>query len=228
MIIIELENVSKSFKGGVLFDSINLTIKKGGIYGFIGPNGSGKTVLFKMICGFIFPDEGRIIVNNQEIGNSKNRFPKDIGIILERPGYIASKTGFENLKDLSLIKNRISDSTIKKSMEIIGLDPNSKQKVKNFSLGMKQKLAISQAIMENPEILIMDEPFNALDEYSVNITRKLLKSLKAEGKTILLTSHNNDDINSLCDYVFRINNNKIEQINVERDKMNRLVQKTKI
>lgn len=216
MSIIELENVSKSFKGVILFESIKMNIEKGKIYGFVGPNGSGKSVLFKMICGFIFPEEGTIFVNNQEIGNSKNRFPKNVGIILESPGYIANKTGFENLKDLSLIRNKISDSTIKKTMEIVGLNPDSKQKVKNYSLGMKQKLAIVQAIMEDQEILILDEPFNALDENSVNKTRSLLRSLKTEGKTILLTSHNNDDINSLCDYVFRINNKKIEQIKEEK------------
>ena len=216
MSIIELKNVSKSFKGVILFESLNLSIDKGKIYGFVGPNGSGKSVLFKMICGFIFPEEGTIFVNNQEIGNSKNRFPKNVGIILENPGYIANKSGFENLKDLSLIRNKISDSTIKKTMEVVGLKPDSKQSVKNYSLGMKQKLAIAQAIMENQDILIMDEPFNALDEDSVIKTRSLLRSLKAEGKTILLTSHNNDDINSLCDYVFRINNRKIEQIYEER------------
>ncbi|ARJ37747.1 multidrug ABC transporter ATP-binding protein [Sporosarcina ureae] len=212
MSIIELENVSKSFKGVMIFESIKLNIDKGKIYGFVGSNGSGKSVLFKMICGFIFPEEGTIFVNNQEIGNSKNRFPKNVGIILESPGYIANKSGFENLKDLSLIRNKISDSTIKKTMEIVGLNSDSKQKVKNYSLGMKQKLAIVQAIMEDQEILILDEPFNALDENSVTKTRNLLRSLKAEGKTILLTSHNNDDINSLCDYVFRINNKKIEQV----------------
>lgn len=212
MSIIELENVSKSFNGVILFECVNLNINKGNIYGFVGPNGSGKSVLFKMVCGFIFPDGGSISVNGTEIGNNKNRFPENVGIILEKPGYIANKSGFENLKDLSLIRNKISDSMIRKTMKLAGLNPDSKQKVKNYSLGMKQKLAIVQAIMEDQKIIILDEPFNALDEDSVNKTRHLLRSLKDEGKTILLTSHNNEDIYSLCDYVFRINSKKIEQI----------------
>ena len=211
MSIISLKNVSKSYKGLTLFENIDLNVEKGRIYGIVGPNGSGKSVLFKMICGFVFPDEGTIIVNGVEIGKSK-RFPENIGIIIDRPGYIPNKTGFQNLKELAMIRGKISDEKIFETMEIVGLQPTAKQKVKHYSLGMKQKLAIAQAIMEDQQILILDEPFNALDAESVNKIRRLLLAFKNEGRTILLTSHNQEDIDILCDYVFRINNYKLEPI----------------
>lgn len=211
MSIISLKNVSKSYKGLTLFENIDLNVEKERIYGIVGPNGSGKSVLFKMICGFVFPDEGTIIVNGVEIGKSK-RFPENIGIIIDRPGYIPNKTGFQNLKELAMIRGKISDEKIFETMEMVGLQPTAKQKVKHYSLGMKQKLAIAQAIMEDQQILILDEPFNALDAESVNKIRRLLLAFKNEGRTILLTSHNQEDIDILCDYVFRINNCKLEPI----------------
>jgi ABC-2 type transport system ATP-binding protein len=211
MTIISLKDVSKTYKGLTLFDGVNLNVEKGKIYGIVGPNGSGKSVLFKMICGFVFPDHGAIFVEGKEIGKSK-RFPENFGIIIDRPGYIATKTGFQNLKELSLIRGKINDEKIVKTMEMVGLQPKAKQKVKNYSLGMKQKLAIAQAIMEDQQMLILDEAFNALDADSVERIRNLLLSFKDEGRTILLTSHNQEDINILCDHVFRINKYKLEQV----------------
>lgn len=164
-----------------------------------------------MICGFVFPDEGNIFVEDTEIGKSK-RFPDNFGIIIDRPGYIPNKTGFQNLKELALIKGKIDDARISEAMEIVGLQPNAKQKVKNYSLGMKQKLAIAQAFMEDQQVLILDEPFNALDAGSVERIRKLLLSFKDEGRTILITSHNQEDIRVLCDYVYRINDTKLEAV----------------
>ncbi|PAF36234.1 multidrug ABC transporter ATP-binding protein [Terribacillus saccharophilus] len=208
MTIISIKDVSKSFKGNVLFENINLDIRKGQIYGFVGPNGSGKSVLFKMICGFIFPDSGEISIDGLEIGKDK-RFPENFGVIIDRPGYIASKTGFENLKELAMIRGNISDKEVVETMEMVGLDAQSSQKTKNYSLGMKQKLAICQAIMEKQEVLVLDEPFNALDVDSVKKVRDLLLRFKEEGRTILLTSHNQDDI-KICDEVYRINRSKLE------------------
>ncbi|MGX4667947.1 ABC transporter ATP-binding protein [Cerasibacillus sp. JNUCC 74] len=210
MAIIELKNVNKGYNGISLFKSVNLNIHEGMIYGFVGPNGSGKSVLFKMICGFVFPDQGLIYVNGKELDKGKNRFPQNIGLIIDRPGFIANKTGFDNLKNLSIIKNKITDKEIITTMEMVGLQPEAKQKVKNYSLGMKQKLAFAQAIMEDQDILVLDEPFNGLDEDSVVKTRAILKTLKEKGKTILLTSHNREDINILCDKVFKINGSKLE------------------
>lgn len=206
---IQLNQVSKSFKGVTIFENMNFAVEKGKIYGIIGPNGSGKSVLFKLICGFIFPDHGSVIVDGEELGTNK-RFPNNFGIIIDRPGYIAGKTGFDNLKALALIRNKINDDKIKKTMKMVGLNPESTQKVKHYSLGMKQKLALAQAIMEDQQTLILDEPFNALDAESVENIRNLLRKFKQEGRTILLTSHNQEDIDILCDEVYRINHFKLD------------------
>ncbi|WP_074033561.1 ATP-binding cassette domain-containing protein [Exiguobacterium sp. AT1b] len=209
--VIELKNVTKSYKGNLLFDAVDLTVPQGRIVGIVGPNGSGKSVLFKMMCGFVFPDHGEVYVEEKQIGKEK-RFPEGVGMIIDRPGYIANKTGFENLKELAQIQNQIDEETIRKTMLILGLNPDNSQKVKNYSLGMKQKLAIAQAIMENQHILILDEAFNALDHDSVESLRELLLAFREEGKTILMTSHNQEDIDYLCEDVYRINRGKLEKI----------------
>lgn len=211
MSLIEINQVNKSLKGFMIFENLNFNVEKGKTYGIIGPNGSGKSVLFKLICGFMFPDSGKIIVKGEELGTNK-RFPSNFGIIIDRPGYIAGKTGFENLKALAMINNKINDERIKLTMQLLGLQPDAKQKVKNYSLGMKQKLAIAQAIMEDQQTLILDEPFNALDEDSLRNIRQLLLEFKKEGKTILLTSHNREDIELICDEVYKINNYQLERV----------------
>ena len=211
MALIHIANVNKSYKGQTIFENLNFDVEKGKIYGITGPNGSGKSVLFKLMCGFVFPDAGKVVVNGEELGKNK-RFPDNFGIIIDRPGYIASQSGFDNLKSLAMIKGNIGDEKIKQTMELVGLQPQAKQKVKNYSLGMKQKLAIAQAIMEDQQTLILDEPFNALDADSVENIRKLIRKFKNEGRTILLTSHNQDDIDLLCDEVYRINKNTLEKI----------------
>ncbi len=164
-----------------------------------------------MMCGFIFPDQDSVTVRGEELGK-KNRFPQNFGVIIDRPGYLGNKTGFENLKYLAMIKDKISDEQIKETMIKVGLQPTVKQKVKNYSLGMKQKLALTQAIMEDQEVLLLDEPFNALDIDSVENIRELLLSLKKEGKTIVLTSHNQEDIDILSDHIFRVRNYALEQL----------------
>lgn len=211
MTLIELRNISKSFKGNTLIKNVNIKFHKGKIYGITGSNGSGKSVLFKMICGFIPPDEGDIIIHPDYL-DSKTKFPKNFGIIIDRPGYIATKSGFDNLKELAIIQNLISDVEIKSAMKMVGLEPDNKQKVKNYSLGMKQKLSLAQAIMENQEILILDEPFNALDSTSVENIRQLLLSYREQGKTIFITSHNQEDIDLLCDYVLTIDNEQLQEV----------------
>ncbi|BBW97129.1 multidrug ABC transporter ATP-binding protein [Geobacillus subterraneus] len=195
---IQLNQVSKSFKGETILENVNFSVERGKIYGIIGPNGSGKSVFFKLICGFLLPDQGSVIVDGEVLGTNK-RFPSNFGIIIDRPGYIAGKTGFENLKALALIRNQIDDDKIKQTMRMVGLNPESPQKVKHYSLGMKQKLAIAQAIMEDQQTLILDEPFNALDADSVETIRNSLRKFREEGRTILLTSHNQEDIDVLCD-----------------------------
>lgn len=211
MEMIKLEQVTKGYQGNPLFADVDLTIQKGDIVGITGPNGSGKSVLFKMICGFIHPDAGTITVRNEQLGPTR-RFPENVGVIIDRPGYIAHKSGFENLKQLAAIRKVITDVDIEQAMRTVGLQPGNRQKVKQYSLGMKQKLAIAQAIMEQQDILILDEAFNALDHDSVLRLRELLLSFKKEGKTIILTSHNQQDIDALCDSVYRINQGRLEQV----------------
>lgn len=211
MTLIEMKDVSKSYKRLVLFENTDLSIEKGKIYGLIGPNGSGKSVLFKMMCGFVFPDHGTVTVRGIQLGK-QNRFPDNFGVIIDRPGYLGNKTGFENLKYLAMIQNQITDKQIKDTMTAVGLQSSARQKVKNYSLGMKQKLALAQAIMEDQEVLLLDEPFNALDIDSVEKIRDLLFSLKVQGKTIVMTSHNQEDIDILCDHVFRVRNYGLEQL----------------
>jgi len=205
MNIIKLRNVKKSFKNIELFDNVNMDIEKGKIYGLVGPNGSGKSVLFKIICGFIKPDEGEVLIH-PDFMNTRNNFPSSFGLIIDRPAYISNKTGFENLKRLASIQNKISETHIKSTMKKVGLDWTIKQKVEKYSLGMKQKLAIAQAIMEEQDVLILDEPFNGLDEDSIIVIRHLLIQLNNEGKTIVLTSHNKEDILALCDVVYKVKN----------------------
>lgn len=193
MNVIKLTNISKSFNEIVLFNNVNLIVEKGKTYGIRGYNGSGKSVLLKLLCGFIKPDSGELIIDPQ-FKDVRNDFPEKFGVIIDGPGYIANKTGFENLKSLASIRDEISDDEIYKAMKIVGLDPQIKQKMKNYSLGMKQKVAIAQAFMENQEVLILDEPFNALDYDSVNRMRDLILQFKRDGKTIIMTSHNQEDL----------------------------------
>lgn len=201
--IIKLVNVSKSFHGVDLLSNINVSIEPGEIVGFIGRNGSGKSVLFKLIAGIYKPDNGDIYVRGEKLGDTSD-FPQDTGILIDSPGFIDIYTGFQNLKYLAAIQNKIEEKTIIQYMELVGLEPYNKTRVKNYSLGMKQKLAIAQAIMEDQDILLLDEPFNALDEQSHSKMLYLVKELQKEGKTILLTSHNFDDISYVCQEQYKI------------------------
>lgn len=208
MEIIKLRNVSKSFGQNKILSKANLIIEKGETAGIIGQNGTGKSVLFKLICGICRPDEGEIYINGELLGK-KHDFPDRIGIFIDGPGFIDFYTGYRNLKFLAEIQGIIGDKEIRQAMSKVGLDPHDKTLVKNYSLGMKQKLGIAQALMEDPDILLLDEPFNALDQQSHERMIGLLKEMKNAGKTILLTSHNKDDIEMVCDKKYQIENQKI-------------------
>lgn len=197
---IEVKNVYKSFGKEKVLTNISLSIPPGSIYGVVGNNGSGKTVLMKCICGFMKCDKGTIFVNGQQVGKEID-FPDHLGIIIETPGFIPNMSGYKNLKILASLKGRIGKQEIREAIRKVGLDPDMKKPVAKYSLGMRQRLGIAQAIMENPKVLILDEPFNGLDRYGVVEIRALLKQLKAEGKSILLASHNAQDIEELCDHV---------------------------
>jgi len=209
--IIEIINYTKKYKDICVLDNLNLNLKKGKCYGFIGRNGSGKSMLFKAISGFVKSSSGMIKVRGKIIGKDID-FPDDTGILIESPGYLPQYTAFENLRFLAGINKRIGDKEIKETLESLQLSWISDKKVKAFSLGMKQKLGIAQAIMENQEILILDEPMNGLDKEGVNIVRDILLKEKEKGKTILLASHIQDDIDILCDNVFEVDGGKIKLI----------------
>ena len=195
-----VEHVFKSFGKEKVLKDVSLVIKPGQIYGIVGNNGSGKTVLMKCICGFMRPDKGKIYVDGKRIGKDVD-FPESIGVIIETPGFIPHETGFANLKILAGLKGLIGRDEIRENIKKVGLDPDMKKPVGKYSLGMRQRLGIAQAIMENPNVLILDEPFNGLDKHGVEEMRQLLKELKAQGKAILLASHNARDIEELCDIV---------------------------
>jgi ABC-2 type transport system ATP-binding protein len=195
-----VEHIYKSFGKEYVLQDVNLKISFGHIFGIVGNNGSGKTVLMKCICGFMQPDKGDIYVNGEHIGHGCD-FPKNLGLIIETPGFLPNISGYKNLKILASLKGKIGKQEIINTLNRVGLDPAMKKPVSKYSLGMRQRLGIAQAIMENPDVLILDEPFNGLDKTGVLQMRSLLKELKSQGKAILLASHNAKDIEELCDEV---------------------------
>lgn len=206
--MIEIRNMTKEFREYKALDDITLTFERGKIHGVIGRNGSGKTVLFKCICGFLKADKGEIFINGQKLGRDIEA-PPDVGVIIENPGFLPGYTGYQNLSFLAGIRKRISGKDIENIMERVGLDAAGKKHVGRYSLGMKQRLGIAQAIMENPPLLLLDEPMNGLDNQGVEEIRMLLMKLRDEGKTILLASHNKEDISVLCDTVVELDKGRI-------------------
>lgn len=200
---IELIHVTKKFGQELVLKEVNLTLEQGRVYGIVGNNGSGKTVLMKCICGFLIPTTGLIQVFGNSIGQDVD-FPESLGVIIETPGFLTNLTGRKNLEILAGMRRKIGPAEILQVLEKVGLDPALKKPVANYSLGMRQRLGIAQAIMEDPKLLILDEPFNGLDKHGVGEIRKLLLELKEEGKTILLASHNEEDIRILCDEVYEM------------------------
>ena len=197
---IEVQNVVKRFRDQVVLKNVSISFEKGQIHSIVGRNGSGKTVLFKCICGLMHPEEGVILVNGKRVGRDVD-MPEDIGAIIEAPGFLPNYSGYKNLRFLANIRRKIGKEEILNVLKTVGLDPESRKHVGKYSLGMRQRLGIAQAIMEDPEILILDEPMNGLDNAGVQDIRALLLELKAQGKTILLASHNHEDIAALCDTV---------------------------
>ncbi len=198
--MISVENVYMTFGDGYVLTDVSREFEEGKIHGIVGNNGSGKTVLMKCICGFLKPVSGRIFVNYKQVGKDMD-FPDNMGIIIETPGFLPNMTGVKNLQLLASLNKKADLDTIKRTIELVGLDPNMKKHVSKYSLGMRQRLGIAQAIMEDPSILILDEPFNGLDKHGVKHMRALLDNLRSQGKTIILASHNQADIDELCDTV---------------------------
>lgn len=206
--IITITNLIKQFGEDVVLDNVSVSFEKGKIHGIVGRNGSGKTVMFKCICGFMPATSGEITVSGKIIGKDTD-VAQNVGIIIEHPGFLPNYDGFHNLKFLAAINGILTDEHIRDTIRLVGLDPNSKKHVGKYSMGMRQRLGIAQAIMENPEILILDEPFNGLDSTGVEEMRALLLSLKEQGKTILVASHYKEDVDYLCDTVIRMDKGHI-------------------
>ena len=202
-IVIELNHVNKYYGNTQILCDITASFEKGKIYGLIGRNGSGKTVLLKCICGIICASSGEIKVNGKVVDGKSNIAVKT-GVIIETPGFLKNYSGFQNLKFLANLHKKISDQQIKDAIRLVGLDPNDKKHVGKYSLGMRQRLGIAQAIMEDPDLLLLDEPFNGLDRNGVDSMREVLLQFANSGKTILLASHNAEDIRILCDEVYEI------------------------
>ncbi|HCC01998.1 MAG TPA: multidrug ABC transporter ATP-binding protein [Ruminococcaceae bacterium] len=211
---IQVNHVNKQFKEIKVLKDINVSFEKGKIHGLIGRNGSGKTVLMKCICGFMEPTSGSITVDGKQVGKDVD-IPQNLGAIIEAPGFLPGYSGFRNLKFLADIQKKADSAQIEEMMERVGLDPKSKKHVSKYSLGMRQRLGIAQAIMEDPDILILDEPMNGLDNHGVEDIRKLLFDLKEEGRTILIASHSAEDIAVLCDTVHEMDAGVLSQVQKE-------------
>ncbi|MFT4229795.1 MAG: ABC transporter ATP-binding protein [Microbacterium sp.] len=208
MNVITAEAVAKSFRGRPLYTDATFTIPAGTITGVAGPNGSGKSVLFRLLCGFDRPDRGTITIEPRYL-SARRTFPERFGVLIDRPGYIGGATGLENLLALARIRRVIDEEKVTQTMSRLGLDPSLTQKVRHYSLGMKQKLALAQAIMEDPEVLLLDEPFNALDEDSVAVVKDLIRDFHAAGGTLVFTSHNPADIPELATRVLTIGDGRV-------------------
>lgn len=210
-IIVSFENVYKSFNNEQILRNVSCTFEAGKIHGFVGKNGSGKTVLMKMICGLILPSSGTVHVRGQQIGKDID-VPPNIGALIDSPGFLSYHSGKKNLRYLANLNRKIGDSDIHAVMERVGLDYNSKKAVGKYSLGMRQRLGIAQAIMENPEILLLDEPMNGMDKHGSEDIRRLILDLRTEGKTIFLASHIPQDVDIMCDTIFELDAGVVTKI----------------
>lgn len=205
---IEIKNLTKEIKGSVVLSNINLRLEQGKIYGIRGKNGSGKTMLMRAISGLILPTEGTIDINGEILGKQIS-FPRSIGVLIENPSFLPDYTGFRNLKTLAEIQGKIDDDKIRAAISKVGLDPDDKKKYKKYSLGMKQRLGIACAIMEEPDIVLLDEPINALDEKGVELVRGILQELKARGAIVMVACHDREELEALSDEIFEMEAGKI-------------------
>lgn len=209
--IVEVKGLSKSFGKNRVLDNVSFSFEEQQIHGIIGRNGSGKTMLFKCILGMMPFSEGEILVRSRRVGKDID-VPNDVGMIIEGPGFLPNYSGYSNLRLLSRVKKVIGRDEIVRAIESVGLNPASRKRVGKYSMGMRQRLCIAQAIMENPSMLILDEPMNGLDNRGVSEIRELLLNLKSKGKTIFIASHNPEDIRQLCDTVCEMDCGKLTRI----------------
>ncbi len=211
MSIISVENVTKKFRENTVLNNVSLEIEPCSVTGLIGRNGSGKTVLMKCILGLISPTSGTIFVRGKQIGKDID-IPDNVGVIIETPGFLPNFSAYDNLMQLAKIRRKIGKSEVRAAIERVGLNPDDKKNVGKFSLGMRQRLGLAQAIMEDPDILILDEPMNGLDKDGVQDMRQYLLKLKEHGKTILIASHSAEDIDVLCDKVYEMEKGNLQKV----------------
>ena len=209
--IIEVRNVTKKFGQAVVLNDVSASFEKGKIHGLIGRNGSGKTMLLKCICGLVPVTQGEIYIDGIQVGQG-NETTKKLGVIIEEPGFLYNYSGYNNLKFLASIRNKISKEKIRQTIQMVGLNPDSKKHVGKYSLGMRQRLGLAQAIMEDPEILLLDEPMNGLDKHGVGEMRELFRSFADQGKTIIMANHSSEDIEVLCDTVHEMDLGVISRV----------------
>lgn len=208
---IKVKDVCKCFGKTQVLNHVNMECNQGEITGIIGRNGAGKTVLFKIICGLLSLDSGEIVINGTKREKQADVLPS-VGIIIEEPAFFKNYSGIKNLEYLYMINNKNNRPYLESIMDKVGLDPKSKKHVGKYSMGMRQRLAIAQSIMEEPDFLVLDEPFNGLDNHGVDEMRELFLELKKSGKIILIASHNSEDINILCDHVYSMESGNLEAV----------------
>lgn len=209
--VIEVEHLTKKLGGQIILSDINIRFESGNIYGLMGRNGSGKTVFLKCICGFMEATEGSVSLNGKVLKRDME-YLENMGFLIEHPGFLENTSAYDNLKFIASIRRIAGKEAIEDSLKRVMLEPHSKKKVGNYSLGMKQRLGVAQAIMEDPDILILDEPMNGLDESGVKLMRELLLELKEKGKLIIIASHYQEDINMLCDKVYYCKEKELREI----------------
>ncbi|MBE6864285.1 MAG: ABC transporter ATP-binding protein [Ruminococcus flavefaciens] len=205
---IEIKNLTKVLGGNTVVDNVNITMESGTVYGLCGYNGCGKTMLMRLIAGLIIPTKGSVSYDGKTLGKQLD-FPPSIGILIENPAFLDSRSGFDNLKLLASIKGKVDKKTIASSIRKVGLDPDDKKKFRKYSLGMKQRLGIASAIMESPDLIILDEPTNALDSNGVELTQKLIRKECERGALVIMTCHDREILENVCDVIYTIEHGKI-------------------
>ena len=205
---IEIQNVTKRIKDATVLDGVSLTMQSGTVYGLRGKNGSGKTMLMRAICGLILPTEGTIAIDGEVMGKDIS-FPRSVGALIETPAFIPGYTGLRNLQILASIQKRADQAQVEEAIRRVGLEPSDKRKYKKYSLGMKQRLGIAAAIMEKPDLIVLDEPINALDEKGVELVRQILHEEKARGALIIVACHDKEELDFLSDEIFVMENGRV-------------------
>ena len=205
---IQVEHYTKRLKGVTVLEDVNVELCGGHIYGLRGKNGSGKTMFMRAVSGLMNASEERVLVDGKELGKDIS-FPPSIGVLIENPAFLSNYTGFQNLKMLAAIQGKIGDEKIRQTLQALGLEPDDKRKYKKYSLGMRQKLGIAIALMENPELIILDEPFNALDEKSVEKVKKIIKQRAEAGALIIVSCHDREILDQIADSIYYMEEGKI-------------------